>query len=407
MRERDERSPSEHFYGVRFGAQREEAIALLTALARRFGQDVAVSTHGDGISAGGSVYLEGAEWTLAFSYDDYDEVCSHVGMWRKRPAGREASVAWIASRIEAYGLPDCIALLAPTAACAVTAILEWSTAAGCAGVTLRSCGGDWDVREDLEPYPRPRTGLVALREHRSRLDRLQDRLARRPARAGTARDLLERMEGWVREQGAVLARLEPLLPGVGVLDVAAVLPEAVRVLDAIDGGLPDSDGAFLVIRAPVEPQTSELRARLWSLSRATGLRAEQLTWRPGFAREPTTGEPLPPPPDEQIDWLEGPVAARLLREDLLRVADPGLGCEVVPASFVEVDGAIEEWLRVPPAAASPWSRKYAAVSTNLHPLRLVHPPSGESVYLNSGSSTADLRRYAHALLAARLGRRAR
>lgn len=103
-----------------------------------------------------------------------------------------------------------------------------------------------------------------------------------------------------------------------------------------------------MIRAPAEPQTTDVRQRLWALTESTGLRRTQLTWRPGIQHEPTTREPLPPPPDEQLDWVEGPLAAPLLREDLLPVADPGLRCEVVPACFAVVDGAVEQWLHVPP-----------------------------------------------------------
>lgn len=159
-----------------------------------------------------------------------------------------------------------------------------------------------------------------------------------------------------------------------------------------------------VIHAPREPQLSALRERLGTLTHGAGLSGKQLTWRPGLDREPTTGEPLPPPPGEHVDWVEGPLAAGLLDEALLRGGDLGLRWEVLPASFVRVDGAVEQWLHVPPAAASPRSRKYASVIRMLSPLRLVDPSNGESVYLNHGSKD-DMRKYAHAMLAARLAAR--
>lgn len=58
-----------------------------------------------------------------------------------------------------------------------------------------------------------------------------------------------------------------------------------------------------------------------------------------------------------------------------------------------------------PAAPGMRSRKYAQVTSNIYPLRLAHPPTGLSVYLNTGGTPDELRRYAHALLAARLGPR--
>lgn len=77
----------------------------------------------------------------------------------------------------------------------------------------------------------------------------------------------------------------------------------------------------------------------------------------------------------------------------------------MPASLVIIEGAIEEWLRVPPSAQEPRSFKYAVTMKYLHPLRLTDPVSGEPVYLNLGPSQDDVRGFAHALLAARLDRR--
>lgn len=166
--------------------QREQAVALLRAWARREGEEVDVRVDEDAFG-GGSVYLEGDAWTLSVSYDCYDVVRSRVGMWRRRPAGREASVAWIVGRVATYGPPACVAELVPSASRPAEVILEWPAAGGCLGVTLH--GGDaWDVREDLDAYPRPRAGLVALGEHRRALAQLGERLACRRVREGWGRE---------------------------------------------------------------------------------------------------------------------------------------------------------------------------------------------------------------------------
>jgi hypothetical protein len=286
----------------------------------------------------------------------------------------------------------------PTASRPVEVILEWPAAGGCLGVTLH--GGDaWDVREDLDAYPRPRAGLVALREHREALAQLGDRLACRRVRDGWGGEFLARTETWVRARAEVLDRLALLLPQGRVFAMGDVA-EATRALDTIEGGLPECDGVFVVVRAPAEPGLGELRHRLWTLAHAAGLNVVQLTWRPGFDCEPTTREPMPAPPSEQVEFVEGPLAARLLNDEWLRGVARELRCEVVPASFVTVDGAVEEWLRVPPAADAMRSMKYAFSTQRMWPLRLRDPASGRSVYFNTGGSREELLKYAHALLAA-------
>lgn len=388
------------FHGVEFGAPREQATASLTASLRRLDGDATATDRSDPLS-GGTVHVEGATWTAVFSYDDHDRVCSHAALWRKRPAGHEASLAWISARVRAWGPPERVALLAPAESRPVEAVLEWPTPTGYAAVTLLRSEGAWDIREDLHPYPLQRDGQIALREHRARLAALSERLASQPANSGWLGAYCERTATWVRARDTALAWLEPRIGGAGVVDVVDAAARAMSLLDALASGLPACDGAFLVIHTPGDRQRDALRDRLWTLARAAGLSTTQLTGRPLFEREPTTGEPLPPPPPVQIHWLESPLAARLLREELLGAVDPGLRCEVVPASLTTVDDAVEEWLRVPPPAASPRSWKYAKLTRTLRPLRLVHPPTGEAVHLDHGEPD-ELRRYAHALLAARL-----
>lgn len=396
----------DHFHGVRFGTPRAQAIEILEQFARGIGEDIKLSDHGEPLSGGGSVYLKSATWTIGFSYDVYDTVVSRIGMWRHHPAGREASFAWLAARIDAYGPPDCIALLAPTEARTLDLLLEWSDPSGCTEVTLLCHGEQWDVREDRTAYPRQRTGHVEIVEHRAQLEQLRHRLTRVPAPPGPLAAQLQRTETWLRAREDALAALESRLPGIGVVDVFDALAGATRTLDAIDRGLPDCDGAFLVIRPTTGAHVHELHTRLWRLAQATGVRITHLTARPGYDCEPTTREPLPPPPDEDIEWVEGPLAANLLRDELQHFADAAAHCEIVPARLVTVDGAVEEWLRIPPPADDIGSTKYAFSSQRLHPLRLTHPDSGASVYLNHGASRDDVRRHAHALLAARLGQRA-
>lgn len=392
----------DHFHGVRFGTPRDQAIARLTEFARSLGDDPRLTDHGEPLSGGGSVYLEGATWTIGFSYDLYDTVVSRIGMWRHHPAGREASFAWIAASIDAYGPPDGIALLAPTDTRTLDLLLEWSDPSGCTEVTLLCHGEQWDAREDRTAYPRQRSGHIHIAHYRAQLGQLRARLTRIPAQPGPLAAQLRRTEDWLRAREDALAALESRLPGIGVVDVFDALAGATRTLDAIDRGLPDCDGAFLVIRPAAGADLNELHDRLWRLAQATGVRLTQVAVRPSHDREPTTREPLPPPPDDTIQWAHGPLAASLLRDELQRFADLAAHCELVPARRVTVDGAVEEWLRIPPPADDIGSTKYALSSKRLHPLRLTHPDSGVSVYLNHGDSRDDVRRHAHALLAARL-----
>lgn len=385
----------EPFGGIRFGMQREQAIELLRAHMRPLAGEVAVEVHEDGLG-GGSTYLEGGAWTGAFSHDVYEAVYFHVVLWRKRPAGREASVAQVAASVEQFGPPRCVALLVPTEVAPVEVNLEWAAAAGQFSVRVSvDRGGEWDVREELSAHPLSREGLVSMQEHGEALARLADRLGRRGERDGWTGEFLGRTEAWVRGRAEVLERLAPLLPGVGVCDLTGSVAEAERVLDVVAGGLPDCDGVFVVIAAS-DPQAEEVSSRVSRQAFVAGLRVVHLTWRPGFDCEPTTREPMPPPPPEQIEFVEGPLAARLLTDEWLPAR-----CEVLPASFVTVEGAVEEWLRVPPAADAPRSRKYEFSTRRMWPLRLSDPASGRSVHVNMGGSREELLRYAHALLAAR------
>lgn len=392
------------FHGVKFGMAKAEAIARLRAHARERGEALTLVEYTDPEGAGGSVHLEGPTWTYAFS-EIYDEVWGHMCQWRKTPAGREASVAWIAGRVAAYGPPDCVAVLAPRQSLPVEALLEWSTADGRVAVDLRIDDGAWNVREDHDAHRLERSGHVAIAGHLERLGRLRERLARQPEQPAAVERILEQMRTWVRARHEVLTALAPLLPGVGMIDFDAI-GEASRMLDRIDAGLSEGDGAFLVIRRPLTSQLDAVHNTLLFRNGTAAPHTMQLTMHPGIDHEPHSREPLPPPPDELVLWVEGPLAVRVLH-DALHGADPRGQCEVVPASFVTVDGAIEAWPRVPPPAdPRGWSRKYVHIIRDLRPLRLTDPRTGESVYLNRGESADLLRRYAHALLAARLaGRR--
>lgn len=386
-------------HGVTFGMATDEAIARLQAHAREHGEDLAVSEQLDAEGCGGSVYLAGPTWTYAFS-QIYDEVRGHMCRWRETPAGRAASLAWIAGRVAAYGRPDCVAVLAPRRGRSVDAMLEWQTASGRVAVGLLVRDGAWDVREDHHATRLERGGHVAIAGHLERLVHLRERLAGQPPRPAAVESILEQIRTWVRDRHEVLTALAPLVPGVGMIDFDAI-GDASRMLDRVDAGPCAGDGAFLVIRRPLTARLDEVVNKLLFDSGTATPRVVQLTAHPGIDREPHSGEPLPPAPDDRVVWLEGPLAVRVLR-DALHGADPHGQCEVVPASFVTVDGAVESWPHVPaPADPRGWSRKYAVLTRNLHPLRLTDPRTGTSVYLNNGERD-ELRRYAHALLAARL-----
>lgn len=390
------------FHGVHIGMPIAEAIARLQAHARELGEHTAVQSYTDEWG-GGSYYLKGQTWTFAFN-EYLDQVCTHLAMYRSTPAGRDASLAWLRECIAASGPPHCLAMLGPRREREVDAALEWNDEGSHISVTLLVHAGTWDVREDLHAYPLPRTGLVEIREHREHLAALAARIASQPAHTNANAGLIARMHAWVRAHITVLAELTPLLPDVGLADVGDEIAAANRMLDMIDAGPNTDDGAFLIAREPLPPRFNEAIATLHHRNNAAGPQSVQLTTQPRHAHEPTTREPLPPPPDEYIEWVDGPLAARLIR-DALRAADLEHTCEVVPASFVTVADTVEHWPRVPPAADAPASYKYSVTARQLRPLRLTHPASGLCVHLNRGESEAELRRYAHALLAARLAAR--
>lgn len=383
----------------------DEAIALLEAHARAGGEHTTRERERDEAGCGSTVYVRSPTWTCRFS-EDTDEVWDHVGMRRNHPAGQAASVAWVRERIAACGLPDRVVVLPLRHGWAVEAVLEWSDVAARVEVTLQIRDGAWDVRADLHGYPSTRGRLVEIHTHRERLAALREHLAHQPAASRSARALVDTISRWVRERDEVLAALEPLIPGVGMLDVGDAIADVTRILDLLAAEPSPGDGAFLVVRRPLPSRLQEMRRNLFQRTGAVGPRSVTLTHDTGPIVEPTIREPLPAPPDEYVEWVEGPLGARFLR-DALRTVDLEDTCEVIPAVFVTVDGAVEERPRVPPPPDPQHDLiQHLFVAKLLHPLRLSHPPSGVSVYLNFGESEAEVRRYAHALLAARIASRA-
>ncbi|MCU0686341.1 MAG: hypothetical protein MUF34_29525, partial [Polyangiaceae bacterium] len=377
---------------------RQEATTLLEAAARAEGEPIAVSSYDDP-EGSGSTHVEGPAWVFYFSYDHADRVSGRMGRWRRSPSGLDDGVAWLAARVAEYGPPARVALLAPIESSGAHAVLEWPEATLPTEVTLHCVKNNWTVREDRTPAYGPRQGGKPIGPYRVSLDRLRRRLEHHvtaPTRT-SAWPFLERTETWASERAVALERLEAIVPNVHVYDLFDNLETATGLLARLDQGLPACTGAFLIMRSPDAATLTRLRSRLWQITSATGLRSKQLTQQLPFTHEPSTHEPLPEPPTDQVDWLESPFAPTLLREQVLPKFFRGQRFQIVPASFVTVPGALAEWLSLPPASASPASRKYAATTRRLAPLRLRHPESGRSVYLNVGDQE-EMLRFAHALL---------
>ena len=387
------------FHGVRFGDDRAAATRALIEVGRRYAPSVKESDHDDGLTGGGTVYLEAGPWTLGFEYDCTDLVTRHMGMWPHAQIGEDASLAFVRARVEAYGPPGRIALLAPQAPSRAEAKLEYPAKGRTVSIGLRSSGpGEWDAREDWDTYAIDRPETIALEAHRARLAGILERAAR----IDDGDPLLARTVAWVRERDRILAALAAIAPRVGVVDAFDAAGGAEDLVAAFGAARERIDGVFVIARAAAPEAAESVRQAIRKVTGRIGLRSAQLTWTPGYTHAPETNEPLPPPPEDAVDWVEGSIAGDLLSPVLLVSSGPRV--EIVPARLVTVPRAVEEWLHVPPAPEPRSHFKYSFLTSTLHPLRLRDPALGISVYLNSGSRE-EMLQYAHALLARGVGTR--
>ncbi len=382
-----------YFHGIEFGIAVAEAIPMLRLLAEEDGPEVTVRDAEDDI--GGTVRVDGAVWSYAMEYDLWRRVDRHIYRRRNQPAGLAASLAYIRERIDLYGPPDCVLA-------GEYAELEWTCESRRVTVMLTHRGLDWSVHEDHAssgeharldpPPPRELTGLV---DYMGRLAAARERLDRLPL--GASADLQKRMGTWIRACERILFRLAPLIAEVGVFDTHGSLAETERTIAMIEAGPPAIDGAFLVIPGD---DSLELGSRIMEFGRASGLYPQGLTVGMDRYHWCRYDGPLPPSPDRYVQWFAGPLALDIWRrlvpeEHLPRVS-------IVPARFTLVEGAVVERLPVPALLEGEENPKIRWLLRRLNPVRVTHPPTGMSVFLNCEENAERLIRYAHTLLAALL-----